>query len=75
MRAKILVTWLENRKHFDGKLATARHGFCEVTRTITLERNPVFEYGQWGFITANGSKLWVYTHEFDSETATWQIWN
>jgi len=74
MRAKILVTWLENRKHFNGKLATARHGFCEITRTVTLSQSNVFESGQWGFITANGSKLWVY-HYDDSETPTWQIWN
>ena len=73
MKAKIIVTWLENRKHFDDKLATARHGFCEITRTVTLSPSPVFEHGQWGFITANGHKLWVYHSEFDSENATWQI--
>jgi len=75
MRAKIIVTWLENSKHFDGKLATARHGFCEITRTVTLCPSTFFEDGQWGFVTANGKKLWVYHYEFDSENATWQIWN
>ena len=79
MRAKILVTWRDNRKHFDFKLPTVRNDFCEITRTITLEADPtgVYEDGQWGYITANGNKVRVYHSDFDvkPEDATWQIWS
>ena len=61
MKAKILVTGIENMQLFQGKLPTKRWGFCEIYRKITIESCPhgIYEAGDYGYFMVDGTKIRV----------------
>ena len=57
VKAKILITSIDNMKLFRGKMPTRRWGFCEIVRMVTSIRVPVLWWvvdleraGQWRMI-------------------------
>ena len=67
MKAKILVTGIENMRLFQGKLPTKRWGFCEIVREVTIEPDPyqVYSDGNNGYIMINGKKVPVVNRHGD----------
>ena len=61
MKAKILVTGIENMQLFGGKLPTKRWSFCEIYRKITIESCPhgIYEAGNYGYFMVDGKKIRV----------------
>ena len=61
MKAKILITSIDNMKLFQGKLPTRRWGFCEIVREVTIEPCPhgVYEDGNYGYVKIDGKKVRV----------------
>ena len=61
MKAKIYITQRENDKYFNQKLPTWRHGFCEILRNVTPEKDPydVYQDGEFGYITVYRRKVYV----------------
>jgi hypothetical protein len=61
MKAKILISQRDNDRYFKQKLPTWRNGFCEIVRTVTLERDPydIYQDGEFGYITVYGRKIYV----------------
>ena len=68
MKAKILVTSLENRRLFQGKLPTARWQFCEIVRDVTIEPCPhgIYLDGNNGYIMVRGKKVPVVNRHGDA---------
>ena len=64
MKAKILITSLENMRLFQGKLPTKRWAFCEIVRNVTIEPDPseVYSAGCYGYITVDSKKIYVVNH-------------
>ena len=71
MKAKIFIRQKDNDKYFKQKLPTWRNGFCEIERNVTLEADPsnVYEEGEWGYITVNKQKVYVF-----GEGNSFEIW-
>ena len=67
--SKIYVTQRENDRHFAQKLPTFRNGFCWIERKITFVSDPdgIYQEGEYGYITANGSKIIVIASGNDFE--------
>jgi hypothetical protein len=67
MKAKILITSLENMRLFQGKLPTKRWGFCEIVRNVTIESDPyqVYSDGCYGYIVADSKKVYVVNNGGD----------
>jgi hypothetical protein len=61
MKAKILITSLQNMRLFQGKLPTKRWGFCEIIRKVTIESCPHGLYEHYGYIMVNDKKVRVAT--------------
>jgi hypothetical protein len=61
MKAKILITSIDNMKLFRGKMPTQRWGFCEIVRMVTIEPCPhgVYEDGNYGYVKIDGKKVRV----------------
>jgi hypothetical protein len=61
VKAKILITSIDNMKLFRGKMPTQRWGFCEIVRMVTIEPCPhgVYEDGNYGYIKIDGKKVRV----------------
>jgi hypothetical protein len=61
MKAKILITSIENMRLFQGKLPTKRWGFCEIIRKVTIEPCPhgIYDNGNYGYIMVNDKKVRV----------------
>jgi hypothetical protein len=61
MKAKILITSMDNMKLFQGRLPTRRWGFCEIVRDVTIEPCPhgVYEDGNYGYVKIDGKKVRV----------------
>jgi hypothetical protein len=68
MKAKILITGIENMRLFQGKLPTKRWGFCEIVREVTIEPCPHGMYldGNNGYIMVNGKKVHVVNRHGDA---------
>jgi len=68
MKAKILITSLENMRLFGGKLPTKRWGYCEIVRNVTIEPDPyqVYSDGCYGYITVCGGRVRVVNSGGDS---------
>lgn len=68
MKAKILITSIENMRLFQGKLPTKRWGFCEIVRNVTIEPDPyqVYSNGCYGYIMVNGKKVHVVNSHGDA---------
>ena len=68
MKAKILVTSLENMRLFQGKLPTARWQFCEIVRDVTIEPCPhgIYLDGNNGYIMVRGKKVPVVNRDGDA---------
>jgi len=69
MKAKILITSLENMRLFQGKLPTRRWGFCEIIRNVTIETCPhgIYQDGNYGYIMVGDKKIRVINGSTDSE--------
>ena len=63
MKAKILITSIENMRLFQGKFPTKRWGFCEIVRTVTIEPCPYGLYEHYGCIMVDGKKIRVATSD------------
>ena len=63
MKAKILITSLENMRLFQGKLPTKRWGFCEIIRKVTVEPCPHGLYEHYGYIMVDGKKIRVANND------------
>jgi len=59
LKAKILITSMENMRLFQGKLPTKRWGFCEIVRKVTIEPCPHGLYEHYGYIVVAGKKIRV----------------
>ena len=59
MKAKILITSIENMRLFQGKFPTKRWGFCEIVRKITIEPCPHGLYKHYGYTMIDGKKIRV----------------
>ena len=61
VKAKILITSIDNMKLFRGKMPTRRWGFCEIVRMVTIEPCPhgVYEDGNYGYVKIDGKKVRV----------------
>jgi len=61
MKAKILITSIENMRLFQGKFPTKRWGFCEIVRNVTIESCPfgIYQDGNYGYIKIDGKKVRV----------------
>jgi hypothetical protein len=61
MKAKILITSIDNMKLFQGKLPTRRSGFCEIVRNVTIEPCPfgIYGDGNYGYVKIDGKKVRV----------------
>ena len=61
MQAKVFITQRDNDRYFKHKLPTWRNGFCEITRNVTIEKDPhgIYLDGEWGSITVYGRKIYV----------------
>ena len=61
MKAKILITSLDNMRLFHGKLPTKRWQFCEIVRNVTIEPDPsgVYSDGCYGYIVVDSKKVYV----------------
>ena len=67
--AKIYVSQRENDRQFAQKLPTFRNGFCWIERKITFVSDPdgIYQEGEYGYITGNGSKIIVIASANDFE--------
>ena len=67
MKAKILITSLENMRLFHGKLPTKRWAFCEIVRNVTIEHDPsgVYSDGCYGYIVVDSKKVYVVNNGGD----------
>ena len=65
MKAKILITSLENMRLFHGKFPTKRWGFCEVVRKVTIEPCPhsIYNDGNYGYTMIDGKKIRVVSSD------------
>lgn len=70
--SKIHITQRDNDRHFKQKLPTWRNGFCTIERKITFVPDPsnVYDDGEWGYIVANGQK--VFVHSSGDEFEIWR---
>jgi len=61
VKAKILITSIDNMKLFRGRLPTRRWGFCEIVRKVTIEACPfgIYEDGNYGYVKIDGKKVRV----------------
>jgi hypothetical protein len=61
VKAKILITSIDNMKLFQGRLPTRRWGFCEIVRKVTIEPCPhgIYEDGNYGYVKIDGKKVRV----------------
>jgi hypothetical protein len=61
MKAKILITSIENMRLFQGKFPTKRWGFCEIVRNVTIESCPfgIYQDGNYGYVKIDGKKVRV----------------
>jgi len=57
MKAKILITYAENMRHFGGTLPTKRFGFCEIVRSVTIQPCEFYDDGCYGYVTIGGKKF------------------
>jgi hypothetical protein len=61
IKTDVYVTSLDNMKYFQGKLPTARNGFCFINRVVTLCADPheVYADDKYGTIVVYGRKVIV----------------
>ena len=65
MKVKILITSIENMRHFGGTLPTKRWGFCEIVRKLTVESCPhdIYADGNYGYVTIADKKVRVVSSD------------